>query len=255
MEFIRWGNLTPQFHKIELDDSCLSYHAPPVPVGFYAFPKGFIEDFLIGGIGGGSTQNGRYRTFKNPETKKPYKISINDYFEFYHKILKHHGGYRKKRSVGLEVSQEVDNEEYYDNIFSIITNDKEKYLRWINNYSEDFKNKPRRVLIENDPRHFNYNGLIWHHLYKESKDKLSHLYIKKIRSWVLTDIKTYEKCVQREIASLKYQSKYYGWGSGKWIKPDKDYGDYGGSPLSFYSKDHFEVYIESIQNDNKNIKR
>ena len=50
MEFVRYGSLKPQYHEIVDNEN---FHTPPVAYGFYAFPKGFSESFLLGGIGSG----------------------------------------------------------------------------------------------------------------------------------------------------------------------------------------------------------
>ena len=237
MEFIRYGNLTSQSHPVygTMDDW---FHVPPTKYGFYAFPKGFVELFLIGGTGSGSLQNGRYKYFRDSTGKKVY--ANNEEFK---KL--------KKRYKKLKLIRQFEYEDYFDDYDADNDPDDIEYNRRkeLANYDEEYKKCA--ILIENPPIHFKYNGLIWHHLFlqDESKDKLKHYYIKKVNSWVLTDIKTYEKCLKREQLRRKYSALY----KDSWIK----YSGTGRINLNvagmptFYSKDEFEVYIESIQNDNK----
>ena len=76
-EFIRYGNLSPQMHKIPKNPEDRSYHTAPVEKGFYAFPRGFIETFLLGGSGSGSLQNGRFRKLRD-SNGKPIKVAYDD---------------------------------------------------------------------------------------------------------------------------------------------------------------------------------
>lgn len=251
MDFIRYGSLTPQHHEIEVDEDMISFHAPPIEYGFYAFPKYYIEPFLLGGSGAGSIYNGRFSILKNPETNKPYYISINEYFDFKNKFRNKINF--KKREFALEKLPTDDWGEFYDN-FSLPTDNLDEYLGWISDYSEKDRNLKRRVIVENKPNRFKYDGLIWHHLFynpefNKRKDKLRPYYIKQVRTWVLTDIQTYERCLKRAIGDLKYAAKYYS--GGKWIKPSKEngccVGNYGGYPINHFDRDMFEVYIETLQ--------
>ena len=67
MKFIRYGSLTPQYHDIKSYDSP---HTAPVEYGIYAFPKGYVEPFLLGGIGSGNIKNGRFRFLRKNIFKK-----------------------------------------------------------------------------------------------------------------------------------------------------------------------------------------
>ena len=80
-EFIRYGNLSPQIHKIPKNPEDRSYHTAPVEKGFYAFPRGFIETFLLGGSGSGSLQNGRFRKLRD-SNGNPIKIAQDDLKDF-----------------------------------------------------------------------------------------------------------------------------------------------------------------------------
>ena len=51
MKFIRYGSLVPQYHELDDDEGERWFHTAPVEYGFYAFPKGYVEPFLLGGVG------------------------------------------------------------------------------------------------------------------------------------------------------------------------------------------------------------
>lgn len=233
MEFIRFGNLSPQEHDINYD----SYHTPPKVTGIYAFPKGFIEPFLIGGVGKGSLQNGRYKKFKDKHGKV-YHVKGSDFEEFKKRFPR-----RISKNLHLSFSYDV----WYDK-------NEDTDLHY-----EDFEHElfdgTWEVWIENEPTKFNYDGLIWHHLFNPEApqlDKEFPNYIQIIRHWVLTDIKTYERCLKATYGKRKYDGcfkNYYYNDSHELIKKKKQSPNfnYGGSKF-MYSKDEFEVFIETIQN-------
>ena len=238
-EFIRYGNLSPQIHKIPKNPEDRSYHTAPVEKGFYAFPRGFIETFLLGGSGSGSLQNGRFRKLRD-SNGKPIKIAYDDLKDFIdnYPIRK----IRKKLYYAKPDPDEFDKD---DGTFETY-DDYENYWR---------ENGPYEIWVENNPTRFTYKGLIWHHLFNSEnpiKDKEYHNFIKIVDSWVLTDMKTYLRCLKSTVGEDKYSSAFkdwYGVNKGERQKRKMEsYFNYGGKPYP-YSKDHFEVYIESIQNE------
>lgn len=240
-EFIRFGNLASQAHKIPKDPEERSFHTPPVAKGFYAFPRGFIETFLIGGVGSGSLRNGRYRKLRD-KNGKPIKVAYDDVMDFINNYP------NKKIAKKLHYAKpEPDEFDKDDGTFESY-DDYEEYWR---------KNGPYEIWVENEPTRFKYGGLIWHHLFSENpiKDKEYSNYLKIVDSWVLTDMNTYLRCLNASVGTEKWCSafKHY-WGeeeTGKKHNRKKSpYYNYGGIPYPC-SKDHLEVYIESIQNDNK----
>lgn len=48
MQFLRWGGLSPVIQR-GYDKAMPTFHAPPAKKGFYAFPLGLVEPFLLSG--------------------------------------------------------------------------------------------------------------------------------------------------------------------------------------------------------------
>lgn len=235
-EFIRFGNLSPQYHKIPKDPEDRSFHTPPVAKGIYAFPRGFIEPFLIGGAGGGSLQNGRYRKLRD-ENGKAVKIAYDDYENFADTFP------NKKLAKRFHYAKPKYDDDRLENCETF--EDCENYWR---------ENGPYEVWIENTPSRFNHKGLIWHHLFNSedpTKDKEYKNYIKIVDSWVLTDMKTYLRCLKAMVGKDKWTQSfkyYYGDPEEKGkrhVRKKSPYWNYGGIPYPC-SKDHFEVYIEKL---------
>lgn len=236
MEFIRFGNLTPQKHEQPKTWDERGFHTAPVEKGFYAFPKGWIEGFLIGGVGSGSLQNGRYKKFKD-KNKKTFKIKGSDFEEFKKK-------FPKRISKKLRLSYTWD--EWYEE------NENNEHAEY-DDFEKKLKNGIWDVWIENEPSKFNYNGLVWHHLFNIESPELDKEYpniIKIVDQWCLTDIKTYKRMLDRYVARNKLKSVFATYVDKPETRKQSPYFNYGG--ISYpYSKDEFEVYIESIQKENK----
>lgn len=236
-EFIRWGNLSPQKHKIPKNPNDRSYHCPPMEKGFYAFPRGFIEIFLIGGAGSGSLQNGRYSKFKD-KNGKPYKVKGSEFDKF-------------KKRFPKRISQRLRISFTWESWYEKHEHDDLDY----EDYEKEAEAGIWDVWIENEPNHFKYGGLIWHHLFNSDApqlDKEYPNYIKIINSWVLTDMPTYLRILDHWYGKEKWQGSfkdYYDNEPGiRKHRKKSPYFNYGGARYC-YSKDHFEVYIESIQNE------
>ncbi len=250
MKFIRYGSLVPQYHELDDDEGERWFHTAPVEYGFYAFPKGYVEPFLLGGVGSGSLQNGRRKKLKDSdgrpfigliadfkeEVKKPsewtpgveytvwdWKQEWKDYFKK-HKI--------KERDVTLwpEKSRDTEEAEAAEGAMP----DRLKYF----------------IVVQNPPIIFEYTGNIWSHIdmyyvrrgdftSSESKEKTIIKdcdILKKSGSWVLTDIKTYKKALETYVRWMKYDGS-----------KGNHFSNRGNSPIGNISKDEFEVFIESIQ--------
>lgn len=85
-EFFRWGTLSPQDHKegsLPGDSPSRGFHTAPVRKGFYAFPKGYIETFLLGkspkDMIPGKEGNGRFFYLRNLTGEK---ITRDEYYNF-----------------------------------------------------------------------------------------------------------------------------------------------------------------------------
>lgn len=230
MEFIRYGSLVVQDHDITTYNS---FHTPPVEKGFYAFPKGYVEPFLLSGAGAGSVKNGRFTYLRDDKGNKIY-CTGKEADEYIVQLCK-----KNKKYLCRSIRQEVPDIE--DTPFED-DDDYEGYYNWIDEHKYP-------LIIENKPTYFNYNGLIWHHLFEENitKDKYFPHFIKCIRSWVLTDIKTFEKCLKREVGKCKYRHVYGGMPTNPNNRTNYYVeGKYGGYPLNYFDKDTFEVYIEKL---------
>ena len=80
MKFIRYGSLVPQYHELDDNEGERWFHTAPVEYGFYAFPKGYVEPFLLGGTGSGSLQNGRRKKLRD-SNGRPFIGLIADFKE------------------------------------------------------------------------------------------------------------------------------------------------------------------------------
>ena len=64
MDFVRWGAMSPQKHK-EAKQPGISttskFHVAPTVWGIYAFPRGFVFDWLLGMSESDLRQNNRFR--------------------------------------------------------------------------------------------------------------------------------------------------------------------------------------------------
>lgn len=238
-KFVRFGSLKPQMHDLTAREW---FHTAPVVRGIYAFPQGFVEGFLIGGVGSGSLQNGRFSKFKDSKTGKVYRVKGSEFEEF-------------KKKFSKDIQRRLRTSYTHDDWLEEIEDDDD------NDYCyEDFEKKYNEgtwdVWIENTPTRFTYGGLIWHHLFNSDcpqKDKEYPYYIAISGSWVLTDMPTYVRCLNAKVGRDKYHSTfamYYDNPSGPAKRSQPPGLNYGGRPYP-YSKDDFEVFIEDIQNDNK----
>ena len=165
MKFIRYGALVPQPHEPTEE----WFHSPPCKKGFYAFPEHCVEGFLLGGVGMGSIQNGRYRYVKinGKKVNLPARElwdqddEKHEYKEPFLSEIKKQGLDPKKvyawKTNADEVNKKFDSAEYclYDD--------------------EDIKYTPKderwdsylfTLVVENPPHKFEYNGFIWHHMDK-----------------------------------------------------------------------------------------
>lgn len=235
MKFFRYGSLVPQEHTPDAE----SYHSAPVKYGIYAFPKGFVDYGILYGKGRGSVENGRYSYLKDNNNKK-IKVKLDDFCEC-EKITGENEEYYKTNKLKQPYSKilkkyrcyavmDVKSKEIYDDY---------EFIK-----KSDAEDKSFYILKENEPRRFDYNGNIWHHLgsfdSKTIVDKID--IIAKSGSWVLTDMKTYEKALNKYISMFKFK---------KYMLLKKrlnivDNGSACGMPLGFI-KEQFEVFIEKVK--------
>lgn len=225
MQFIRYGSLVPQFHDTKKD----SFHVAPVEWGFYAFPRGFEERFLLGGVGSGNIRNGRYRYLRDEHGRKIF-ASVNEF-------------YGKKK--GWVSGEDVLDFDSVSEPFMTLLKKQKLTVYEVSPYQEDENGICRDCLpenydmkvpfyVENKPRRFEYSGEIWSHFGEFGfRIKPSEI-ITRAHSWIKTDIRTYKKLLDRAIAHEKYR--------GNLRQP----GPSSGYPVSRIDKDWFEVFIEKI---------
>ena len=226
MDFIRYGSLVPQKHEIDKE----SFHAAPVEYGFYAFPRGYEEPFLLSGVGRGNIKNGRYRFLRDDNGKK-IEAKWADMFDTDKKCIKEpYASLAKKRALT------------YNSIQPYLLDGDGVLLDYFD--LEDLATGPLSdtkltYVYENKPTKFKYTGNIWHHLEQYGqKTIVPDAYIIKrslSESWILTDIKTYEMALEKFTKMTKQSlNRYF-----KSSNPQ-------GIPFSSFSKDEYEVFIEKI---------
>lgn len=236
MKFVRYGSLEPQHHKIEPEENGkMWFHTPPVETGIYAFPKGFVEPFILSGMGAGSLQNGRYRKLKDA-SGKPITGKKDDFMQ------KSEDGYYWEREWTSQWKTWFRKNKIREKDVSLMS---EKGIG--DTHAED--DDEVFLVVQNRPREFEYSGNVWSHLdsiailnqkdgkFKKDKTLIDPAnIIARSGSWVLTDMKTYESALKKYIKMQQYLSTIW-----------ERYSNRGNFPISYYSKDALEVYIESVQ--------
>lgn len=246
MEFRRWGNLAIQKHSLA-DKKW--FHTPPVEKGIYAFPKGIVEWNLLNGIGNGSIRNGRCSYVRDSKGRK-VMISYADWDS-----IRTVDGPKYKQIIidtpdGFSFLKGKDYDEFAPYA------EKDGALCWPERADDGAKVNALYPLVKvsRKPTKFEYKGNIWHHLetthplsYFEKKErKYKRLVepcdiIKRSGSWILTDIKTYQKTLKKakNIFKFNYVSKY-----------PEVWNNHEGNPLkmknSMFYWDEFEVFIEKL---------
>lgn len=160
MKFIRYGVLSPQKQVTYKNDS---FHAAPCKKGFYAFPKNYVERFLLGA------------------TNNPNNSSSKSYW------IKDENG-NKIPSVDYDWDPKTDKTTYPKEFTDLLKKLKIKKSQ----VSSVEKNKDGKyyMIAYKKPHKFDYDGDIWHH----------HHDVLQIQpmsgSWVKTDIETYKKALK-----------------------------------------------------------
>lgn len=240
MKFVRYGSLVPQKHK-KRDDS---FHSPPANSGFYAFPRGYIEPFLLGGVGSGSVHNGRYRYVRDNDGNKikcrmeelvtvieeGHSIKGGKWVDNKRIFTEKYQYLRKKYDPSAILKYWPESGTERPEILGDMS-DEEWDRRW-----EEIENSETFFVVENKPTYFDYTGEIWFH---GTEEVPMYERLKTYGTWVLVDIKTYKTYLKKKVDKRKFELKrQYG----------KDYikRSPSGMPLCF-SKDDYEVFIEKLQ--------
>ena len=257
MEFWRWGNHVPQKHNI---GDFVTFHTPPVEYGIYAFPKGFVERYLIEGSYG-NICNGRY-CYVRDEKKRKIMMTIGDY----QSIDYDYQGFVTSVPSGLEMIIGWKKQELRlstkDGRYTFREIDKEEVKR----YGLDVNESYPLVKENSKPKKFEYNGNIWHHFEftypsaieakcitypSEIEVKCKRLVrpeeiIHKSYDWILTDMKTYEKAYTKALNIYKYNYFIEQKKNNNWGNPLIE-GRPGGMPKSLLYLSDFEVFIEKVK--------
>lgn len=219
-EFFRWGTLSPQDHKegsLPGDSPFRGFHTAPVRKGFYAFPKGYIETFLLGkspkDMIPGKEGNGRFFYLRDLTGKK---IIRDKYYN-----LRPDEKTAILRRVGI----------------------KEVQVDFCYTGDDDYSDDQKFIAVYSPrPKRFVYTGpYIWHHLrnYDNNKPLVnSSDIIAEKGSWIKTTLDVWWR-------ALKKSDTIYRWKS--YINRGK--GNRHGNPHtcpSWYCKDDYEVFIERI---------
>lgn len=156
--FIRWGNLNPVNHKEARGaDEDTWIHVAPCYKGIYAFPRGYVELFLIGGSYG--MHHKKYFKYNGE------RVLERDFYDSYGNIKKIYLNEMKK----LHIKRSEITEMYRE--------DGEWYIA----YNE----KPIR---------FTYKGDIWHHLGDfNDKDDIKD----SRHGWYKTTFESYTKALHK----------------------------------------------------------
>ena len=215
-EFVRFGGLSPVKQKGFTTSDDASFHAPPTRKGIYAFPKGYIELFLLGG-GYGDPKNkdgsNRFTYVKDKDGKR---------------ITDSHPEFEKYQ----------ENENYWDVNLGLKDNavpDDD------GDYAYDDYN---HALIQRvHPKRFKYSGDIWHH----HKEFVNPVDIQKEKGdWVKTNMETYLNAFAKNAHSAKKEMRrnqtHYNGGEFDISKVDV-----ASDPLKYFTRDHLEVFIERLK--------
>lgn len=211
IKFIRWGNLNPRKHKeARLSDDKKTYHTAPCYKGIYAFPEGLVEPFLLGGVKpvNGKIQN-RYFFLKDEDGNRITTDELYDFDEDYNESI-------KPKYIKLL---------------------KDKGLKRKDLSSEYVDDGKWCVTYVTNKHTFSYRGNIWHHLELNAKKKEI---IDRKGSWVLSRYDDYIKILKRTVYKERFESYMH----------YRKYNAINGNPHScpsYYSRDHFEVFIEKIK--------
>lgn len=209
ISFIRWGNLNPRKHKEgrkESDDEDRTFHTAPCFKGIYAFPKGYVEPFLLGGV--------------NPVNGK---IQDRNFF------LKDEDGNKIDYS-DFALWDDKKEDLYLNPKYKLLL--KKKGIKFKDTSSSyDEKTKNFYVTYNTNKHTFNYTGDIWHHLEVDKKDVIS-----KKGSWTKTSYKVYIQALNRAITKDKF---------AQYMQQTDRHGNPHSMPYTF-TKDHLEVFIERL---------
>ena len=169
--FQRWGDLSPVIQR-GYKSNLETFHAPPSRRGFYAYPKGQIETFLL---------------------------SRN--------IFDH----RLYERLPLTMKQINEDPKYKDSYYSCQWKSEKANCYWDDNYGilsdeelEQFQNENQYICKLKSPKIFRHSGMIWHHLNQWTP---LHEIEQEKESWILTTSEAHYNALLKEFHSRNYRKK------------------------------------------------
>lgn len=234
-EFFRWGKLSPSDHpeaSLPENSDKRTFHTAPVRKGIYAFPKGYIETFLLGMSdkrkNPDENNNGRCFWLRDDNRKiLTAKDVYDNLFELNQQVKPEISKMLKKQGIDTKD---------LDYIFPSDDEEGENFL----------------MVYYAKVRRFKYSGpFIWHHL-KSYYDGEKEKYIVNLKdildergSWIKTTMKVWIKALHKSDTIERWKSYINTWGSESKYKNGSSHGNPHTGP-SIYSKDHYEVFIEKL---------
>jgi hypothetical protein len=207
-EFVRFGGLSPVKQRGFTADDEASYHSPPARKGIYAFPRGYVEPFLLGGGYGEPNVKGSANRMVYLKDKYGNKITNEhpDWEKYYMKD--------KYRTIKGELKPNAAPDEDGD-------------YEWDDHI--------QYLVYDVKPKTFKHSGDIWHH-HKEFVDPTE--IIKEKGEWVKTNMDVYLKAFKQNAHAAKKEMK----------KDAKEMGvSEPKNALKWFTKDHLEVFIERVK--------
>lgn len=215
IEFVRYGGLSSvkQTHY-SADNENDYFHNPPKKRGLFAFPKGYVDKFLIGSTSEPSHVSGKSMWLKDYNGNK---VSSEDFYEddtYGEEIINPDWIKFLKRN---DIQQK--------NVFSV----------------HDEKTDTEYMAVLKKPRTFTYTGDIWHHLIDVVDE---NDVVDKNGEWIKTSYQTYENALKKTLHNLRGER----FDDIKKVTPNiskiNPYKRVGG--FTPYTKDHLEVFIEKL---------
>ncbi len=213
-KFIRFGGLSPVIQTHYQTGEEKPFHNPPRKRGIYAFPFPYIERFLLGATDDPTNISNKSQWLRDEDGNK---IPSKDfYLDNYNEKI---GNY--------------DINPKYRNLLKKL-NVKQADLR----SSFDKKDEKSYITFLKKPKVFEYDGEIWHHLGDHLKP---HQIIETSGSWTKSDMDNYNYAFTMDVRAakrdmLKSAKEFSGFSDFMKKNPYK----------SWFSKDHLEVFIESL---------
>lgn len=258
IKFIRFGGLNPQRqHRYTSNETKKTFHHPPQKKGFYAFPAGHIETFLLGSTNHPTHKTGKTYWIKDEagnlisnkgwEYDDKGNISGSKDWEYDDNgnltVSKETELLLKKRKLSLKYVYsfrripenpncycQQQKEEEFD---CLAAENKE-----IRAACQVYLNEPFYLAYLKKPKIFTYEGLLWHHL----GDYLRPSQILRTSgSWVETTYADYLIAYHKN----RHQALKEKHATNKWDDSFKA-NLRQINPLKNYEGDTFEVFIEKI---------